>query len=523
MFSVVIADDEPLIIKGLMKMVDWEKLNTQVIGTSRNGEQLIRQIDEMSPDIIISDISMPHQSGIDVIKYINEKGLKSKVIFLSAFQEFEYAKQALRYGVIEYLLKPVTKEELELSIIKAERALKDNLSLEYLQEDAKSAQAVFKAVTSEYEYQDLYKKFEQMGVPTSDASYTGACFSAVEDRGRAEKNRSEFELLRFTVFKKIEDHAVKRKNGFCLKREADFCNMIFFYGKNQEETILTDVKALIRTMEREYGIRLTAGIGKRTDSLSDLKFAYKTAAFACNLYYFKQDPVIIYDRINKEYHHSFDDYNEAYSALVKAILLRDDMWLDQLKQCLELIGELHYGNRVVAENRCVALLMELLRELGNYCRLDEEDRHKYEGFVSGIRSVGTFQKVKAMILRYLEQFVEKTVFSNLGNENETIRGIKFYIRENYDQEINLRSLSQHFFMNQYYFSSFFKQKTGKNFKDYLVEVRMQKALELLLENSGMSTQELARKVGYNDAKSFSEKFRQYYGESPVNYKKINKM
>ena len=173
MFSVVIADDEPLIIKGLMKMVDWEKLNTQVIGTSRNGEQLIRQIDEMSPDIIISDISMPHQSGIDVIKYINEKGLKSKVIFLSAFQEFEYAKQALRYGVIEYLLKPVTKEELELSIIKAERALKDNLSLEYLQEDAKSAQAVFKAVTSEYEYQDLYKKFEQMGVPTSDASYTG--------------------------------------------------------------------------------------------------------------------------------------------------------------------------------------------------------------------------------------------------------------------------------------------------------------------------------------------------------------
>ncbi|WP_455650045.1 helix-turn-helix domain-containing protein [Enterocloster citroniae] len=143
--------------------------------------------------------------------------------------------------------------------------------------------------------------------------------------------------------------------------------------------------------------------------------------------------------------------------------------------------------------------------------------------MSGIRSVGTFQKVKAMILRYLEQFVEKTVFSNLGNENETIRGIKFYIRENYDQEINLRSLSQHFFMNQYYFSSFFKQKTGKNFKDYLVEVRMQKALELLLENSGMSTQELARKVGYNDAKSFSEKFRQYYGESPVNYKKINKM
>lgn len=167
MFSVVIADDEPLIIKGLLKMVDWKKLNTEVVGTSRNGEQLIRQINELTPDIIISDISMPNQSGIDVIKYIKEKGLKSKVIFLSAFQEFEYAKQALKYGVVEYLLKPVTKEELEQSIVKAERALKDNLSLEYLREDTKSTQAVFKTVTSEYEFQELY----QVASATASPSY----------------------------------------------------------------------------------------------------------------------------------------------------------------------------------------------------------------------------------------------------------------------------------------------------------------------------------------------------------------
>lgn len=523
MFSVIIADDEPLIIKGLIKMVDWKKLDTQVMGTFRNGEQLIRQIEELSPDIIISDISMPNKSGIDVIKYINERGLKSKVIFLSAFQEFEYAKEALRYGVVEYLLKPVTKEELEQAIIKAERALKDNLSLEYLKEDTRSTQAVFKAVASEYEYLDLYQKFRQMGVPVSDVSYTGVCFSAIEDAKRAGKNRSEFELTRFTVFKKIEDYAVRHKKGFCLKREAGFTSMIFFYEKGREEMLLSEVKSLIQSMEKEYGIRLTAGIGKKTDSLSDLKFAYKTAAFACNLYYFKQDSVIIYDKIDKEYHHSFEDYNQAYAALVKAVLLRDPLWLEQLKQCMELIGELHYGNRVVAENRCVALLMELLRELSNYCHLDQEDRNRYEGFVAGIRSTGTFQRVKAAVIRYLEKFVEETVFPNLGNENETIRRIKFYIRENYNKEINLKSLSQQFFMNQYYFSSFFKQKTGKNFKDYLVEVRMQKALELMLENNGINTQELARMVGYNDAKSFSEKFKLYYGESPVNYKKINKM
>lgn len=523
MFSVVIADDEPLIIKGLLKMVDWKKLNTEVVGTSRNGEQLIRQINELTPDIIISDISMPNQSGIDVIKYIKEKGLKSKVIFLSAFQEFEYAKQALKYGVVEYLLKPVTKEELEQSIVKAERALKDNLSLEYLREDTKSTQAVFKTVTSEYEFQELYKKFEQMGVPTSDVEYIDACFSVIGNSKDTGKSRSEFELLRFTMFKKIEEYAVKQKKGFCLKREANFCNIIFFYERAQKIAIESDVKQLLDSMEHEYEMKLVVGIGKVIDSLSDLKYAYKTAAFACNLYYFRQEQVIMYDHINKEYNQSFDDYNEAYQELVRAILFREPLWLDKLRTCLELIGEIHYGNRGVAENRCVALLMELLRELGNYCQVDEADRFQYESFVSGIRNIGTFQKVKAMIVRYLQMFVEKSVFVNLGSENETVRSIKLYIRENYNRDMNLKSLSKHFYMNQYYFSTFFKQKTGENFKDYLVKVRMQKALELLLENNGISTQELAREVGYNDAKAFSEKFKQFYGESPANYKKINKI
>ena len=125
MYSVVLADDEPLIIKGLLKMVDWEQLNAEVVGTAKNGQQLIEQIQRLAPDIIISDISMPKQSGIDVVRYIKENGLRSKVIFLSAYQEFDYAKQALKYGVVEYLLKPVAKDELEGAVVKAKEALED--------------------------------------------------------------------------------------------------------------------------------------------------------------------------------------------------------------------------------------------------------------------------------------------------------------------------------------------------------------------------------------------------------------
>lgn len=97
-------------------------------GDGKNGQQLIEQIQRLAPDIIISDISMPKQSGIDVVRYIKENGLRSKVIFLSAYQEFDYAKQALKYGVVEYLLKPVAKDELEGAVVKAKEALEDKLS-----------------------------------------------------------------------------------------------------------------------------------------------------------------------------------------------------------------------------------------------------------------------------------------------------------------------------------------------------------------------------------------------------------
>lgn len=522
MFSVVIADDEPLIIKGLMKMVDWKMLNTEVVATARNGEQLIERLEEFSPDIVVSDISMPKQSGIDVVHYIKEKGLGSKVIFLSAYQEFSYAKEALRYGVVEYLLKPVAKEELENAIRKAERALEDKMSLEYLQEDKTSTQAVFKSVTTEYEFKDLYGRFKEMGVPVSGVYYTGVCFCVRRDEGK-EKSRGDFELLRFTVFKKIEEQARKKKKGFCLKREAVCCSMVFFYDQDDSGLVWADIRDIVDSMEKFYQVKLTAGIGKQVKELSELKYAHKTAFFACQLYYFKQEEIICYDQISKDYHKSFEDYHEAYQVFVRGVLRQDAKWEKNLETCLELIGELHYGNRVVAENRCIALLMELSRELNRYCRIEPYEQAKYENFVSRLRDIGTFQGVKAQIHNYLNQFIERNVFADIGSENKTIREIRLYIRDHYQEEIHLKLLAKEFYMNPYYFSTFFKQKTGKNFKDYLVEVRMGKAMEILLEDTGLSTQELARKVGYQDARTFSEKFKQYYGESPVNYKKSMKI
>ena len=105
MYRIIIADDEPLIIRGLKKMMEWGKMDTEVVGEAEDGEQLLNLLDTLEPDIIISDISMPEKTGLDVLKEINKRKLKTKVIFLSGFQEFSYAKEAVTYGAVDYLLK----------------------------------------------------------------------------------------------------------------------------------------------------------------------------------------------------------------------------------------------------------------------------------------------------------------------------------------------------------------------------------------------------------------------------------
>ena len=123
MYRIVIADDEPLIIRGLKKMMKWGAMDTEVVGQAEDGDQLLNLLDTLEPDIIISDISMPEKTGLDVLKEISKRKLKTKVIFLSGFQEFSYAKEAVTYGAVDYLLKPVSVEELESAINRAKNQI----------------------------------------------------------------------------------------------------------------------------------------------------------------------------------------------------------------------------------------------------------------------------------------------------------------------------------------------------------------------------------------------------------------
>lgn len=119
MLNMILADDEPIITRGIRKLVDWEKLGIFIEGEYRDGHSAMEAILSGQPDLALLDISMPGMNGIDILKSIREMELKTKVVFISGFQEFEYARRALKYGAVDYLLKPVIREQLLTAVEKA--------------------------------------------------------------------------------------------------------------------------------------------------------------------------------------------------------------------------------------------------------------------------------------------------------------------------------------------------------------------------------------------------------------------
>ncbi len=135
MWKAVIADDEGVILQGLKKLVDWTNMDVHLVGEARDGQQLKEVMEETDPDIVITDIMMPHRTGLDILRWCNEADMHAKFIFISGYQEFTYAKEALQSGAVDYLLKPVARKDLEDAVRKAIQKLEEQNTIEIFKEE----------------------------------------------------------------------------------------------------------------------------------------------------------------------------------------------------------------------------------------------------------------------------------------------------------------------------------------------------------------------------------------------------
>lgn len=527
MLNAILADDEPIIIKGLKKLIPWQELGIHIVGEAMTGRGLMEQIELLKPDLVITDISMPDGSGIDVIKHVQSLQLRTKIIFISAYQEFSYAKDALAYGAVDYLVKPIEKnlllEAVQKAITQLQEASEDQTS--------KGKLAVYEQKDKKTQLEELFDRLTQGDILPEEAnrklqaleiSFHAPCFSVLSmelERLQLQDGRwgeHEMRLLLFAMSNLAEELMGMYGRGLVIRKAENLCVIV------NHDRYSADMRQFANEMRDKMlfylKVHVTISIGKPAHSLEDIRHAYKSAVNTMARSYYEEAGTVLEwtqpERINKPE----SNVEQAKQAIIQAVIAKDKAQVEVLLS--DFFKQVHIhanGSKepaVLAGYSLIIDVVEALVEVGIAINLSSEAR---KDWLQQMHHCSRFAALTDFLTMQVMGILEQVSASGGSREAQQMKWIKEYIEENYKENLTLESMASQVFMNPYYFSSFFKKHMQENFKQYVTNIRMKHAVRLLL-NTDLLVYEIAEQVGYQNPRQFSDMFKKCYGKLPHEYK-----
>jgi two-component system, response regulator YesN len=522
MIRLLLADDEPVIIRGLKKLLPWQSLGLEIIGEVTNGLDLIAAVEDKSAEIVISDICMPGLSGVDVIRKIRELNFNTKVIFISGFQEFSYAKEAMKHGAIDYLVKPVDKNELEkvilqtISLILKERkeiSSQDKLNHLEKKNNLETSRNYFDSLIEGELIKQSDLDIEQ------NFFLSGPVFSVTVleidriNNGNNSWDERERKLVEYSISNILDEVILEEKRGVFYIKENRFVMIL-----NHSADVCQFLSSLQEKMNEFLHVDVSIGVGVPVSSLEEVSSSYETAKFALTTKYFLGFNQVIpykeYKIKNLSEQDLFDYQNKIIECFIKANFKQLE---ESLHEILKRIKEFSFGNQSLAVSTCFSFVIGLTQSLQKFSINLTGWESDMQQIKSRLNKQDSYEGLSSVVQEIIYTFFQLVSDNNVNKETLIMMRVKKYIEEHYSDDITLETVASIAFMNPYYFSSFFKKQTKQNFKQYLTEIRMNHASRLLL-HSDMLVYEIAEKVGYNNSRQFSDMFRRTFGKLPMDYK-----
>ncbi|MHA6484919.1 response regulator [Paenibacillus sp. strain BS8-2] len=522
--TIILADDEPIILKGLRKLMPWEQLGMRIAGTAFDGKELLDLIETNRPDIVISDISMPHMTGIELIQELHRRGDSTKIIFISAYQEFAYAKSAIAYGAVDYLVKPLNKDDMEQALRKAVASIKREGELEerqskLVQLEERSKKASIKECLEALTDGEVLGGSE--GYAAVSQLFAGKQFSlgivAAEVPRGGRWQEGEKRLVDFAVQNIISELLDTWGEGYVFAKESRHVYVAIHEQSAQPEKLAEQMKESIASYLK---LEVSIGVAALAVNIDAMQEAYKQAKHALQKTYFRDDHrVSIFN--NHEASAATVSEAELYELRAEVIDgLLAHTWegaRSSMQTMLERVASYASGNRALAVSACLSFIHSIIQEvikMGIVLKDGAFELDKLQGQLEQYRS---FQELQSGLIQLLESLYHHINQKASSREKLLIYRVKTYIDDHFAEEITLERTSAVIFMNAYYFSNFFKKHTGQNFKQYVTDIRMRHALKLLT-TSDLMVYEIAEQCGYNNARHFSDMFKKHMGMLPQEYR-----
>lgn len=531
MVKVLIVDDEEKICWLIQKLIDWDGLGLELAGTAGSGRAALSLIEQQRPDIVITDIKMPDMDGLAMIQAALDTGVPATFVVVSGYRQFEYAYSALKYGVEDYLLKPIKRKELNAilkkisSRIRQERAFSQESERE-LQRNVYRKNILQQQFLRELKTRsELPETLESLNAALEFGFRPGVFYAVIAkvdiQLNCVEQVKTDFicehivEMLQEAL---TEPYTV----SFCTDaaRGLGIVNSPDCPPHERLHKLLPQLQMYADSFEC---YRVSMSVSDAVSEVSDFPAAMRQAEALLGNRLFQGNRQLLLPNgrplVSEESKETLLPAQFRYRlrreieagqiSAFRCLVLEQFEWLERRRSCAD--AYYRFAN-LLAE-----FIFHLVQENAWAETMVQKERELYALYVANASS---WDELNAVITERLGSLLLHCEEQRKSSDSRAVRIAKEYIASNYGGNLTLEEVAEKAGLSTAYFSLRFKKETGNSFSDYLLTVRI-KAARDLLEHTDDTVACIAQNVGYRDVKYFSRLFRKMVGVHPSKYRKLH--
>lgn len=524
MIKVLLVDDEQFIRQGMRQLVDWEKYGYHVVAEAKNGMEAIHILEKMDIDLVFVDIKMPGMTGMELISYVRENISRGiRFVILTGYAEFEYAKKALQMNVLEYMLKPVQEEEL-IHVLK-------KINQEYLQEQRGQREKydfhISRIIAGKFSTEDLEQVKKYLG-NTVVEKYISFEFDRSRKEfallGRVERMEQQKDLVRYLqgLMGEYAYHVVP-----IVETEGEIygAGLLMDRALYEKDGSFSDEAEYLEYLQKRTAQRFPYQIqvyaGQAAGSLEELSKSFLSIRVARCLHGIAREESQV--RNYEDFRHrksSMKIQESEVDQLLEAVKNND---IPEIETSAERIfaqirsSDMNIEMVNASIYHILYRLMEMVQEFDD--ETNQQEILEYIGTESFNKLVlsGNTEEITGFFADYAGYLTQARNYES----RKILDKVDDYVQEHYMEKMSLKSLGELFYVNNVYLGQLYKKKYGIAFRDYLNNLRMEKAQELLV-HTNLRIYAIAEEVGFGKVEYFINKFVQANHMTPNQYRIRNR-
>lgn len=505
MKKLLIVDDERIERNGVKMLLKGMGHEFEILEAS-NGKQACQILAENDVDMMLTDIKMPFMTGLDLVKHARDLKGHFPIAIFSGFGEFTYAQEAIKYGVTDYILKPVKPQEFKQTIFRMLEACR----LKEMQEEEKwnHNSHLYKCYLRKYLFTGKTEYIEKLSQEVAKLSNNKHKIEHIQNMMLLDTDDNFFEEYGVNLVEQIEN-LTNRKIEY-LDLNTNQMLLIFFQNTNDNYTRIAH--KIYNFILEQYHVNCYIAVSQKTSKISDFPKAYQDLEnLIVNKFYYSNENIFLYEPEPES--SPIEDLKVDYQKQIQDCIERKDipkLW-DNFRK---LKTQIHRGT-IDSQLYVKFIFCQIVKDI--YEQIQKEDSSQMIEAVEAIYQAGSLDAICKIAEKCIRDF-EQDCLQTKSNVRNDVDQIKQYITGHMNEDLSIDKLASRVYLSQGYLSYIFKKETGMTISRYIKKCRMEKA-QKLLKNSNLKIGEICEKLGFSNVSYFCQSFREYCGVSPERYRK----